>query len=78
MPLYEYQCTDCTTRFEVRRAIKDIDAPAECPRCHSPHTTRQVSAFLAFSKGGSAPATLGGSGCASCSRTACSTCAARN
>lgn len=32
MPIYEYQCGDCSTYFEVRRSFDDTSA-ASCPRC---------------------------------------------
>ncbi|MEW5721413.1 MAG: zinc ribbon domain-containing protein, partial [Chloroflexota bacterium] len=33
MPTYEYVCSDCNTKFELRRSIKHIDDPANCPHC---------------------------------------------
>ena len=32
MPIYEYQCEDCTDRFEVKQSMKD-DPLTTCPRC---------------------------------------------
>lgn len=32
MPIYEYQCTGCAYRFEVKQSIKD-DPIKECARC---------------------------------------------
>ncbi|MBS0171970.1 MAG: transcriptional regulator [Nitrospira sp.] len=32
MPIYEYQCTSCAHRFEVKQSIKD-DPIKECVRC---------------------------------------------
>ena len=32
MPIYEYQCTSCAHRFEVKQSIKD-DTIKECARC---------------------------------------------
>ena len=32
MPLYEYQCLNCSTRFEVRRGFHDESA-VPCPKC---------------------------------------------
>ncbi|GMV49277.1 MAG: hypothetical protein NBKEAIPA_01396 [Nitrospirae bacterium] len=32
MPIYEYQCTECGYRFEVKQGIKD-DPIKECARC---------------------------------------------
>lgn len=72
MPLYEYICLDCRTRFDALRSIKDADAPIPCQTCQSGHTTRVISLFFAHSDGRaltqSAPA------CSSCASHACSTC----
>jgi putative FmdB family regulatory protein len=43
MPLYEYQCEECASRFEQRRAIADADQVV-CPVCDSLLTTRIISA----------------------------------
>ena len=32
MPIYEYQCEDCTDKFEVKQSMKD-DPLTACPRC---------------------------------------------
>ncbi len=32
MPIYEYQCEDCTERFEVKQSMKDAPLTT-CPRC---------------------------------------------
>ncbi len=32
MPTYEYQCEECSTRFDLRRGFDDR-AEARCPRC---------------------------------------------
>ena len=32
MPIYEYQCEDCTDRFEIKQSMKD-DPLTTCPRC---------------------------------------------
>ncbi len=78
MPLYEYVCSDCKSTFELRRSMKDIDAPAECPECHGAHVARQMSRVAAFSHGdGGSVSALGGGGgcgCASCGGGSCSTC----
>jgi putative FmdB family regulatory protein len=47
MPIYEYKCDDCGTRFEklVRRTS---DAPGlECPSCGQKHLTQELSTFAA-------------------------------
>lgn len=32
MPIYEYRCKSCCTKFEERRTFEDT-APAMCPVC---------------------------------------------
>ena len=32
MPIYEYECSKCRHRFEVRQSFKD-EPQAECPQC---------------------------------------------
>lgn len=34
MPIYEYECTCCPSRFEVKRGF-DEDSPVACPSCGS-------------------------------------------
>jgi len=80
MPLYDYVCADCKTKFEIRRSMKDLDNPAPCPECRGEHTARQVSRVAAFAHGsdGSVSAVGGGGGCGSCSSSSCGSCASRN
>jgi len=72
MPLYEYICLDCKTRFDALRPMKDADSHIECNQCGSDHTSRLISLFNAQSSGrviaGSTPS------CAGCSATSCATC----
>jgi len=35
MPIYEYLCNKCETRFELRRPFNEADKPASCPECNS-------------------------------------------
>jgi putative FmdB family regulatory protein len=44
MPLYEYQCEECASRFEERRSMIDADRAAVCPICDSLLTRRVPSA----------------------------------
>lgn len=48
MPLYEYRCNDCTTRFEVLRPIADRDLNAVCPRCESVASMPLISQVAAL------------------------------
>ena len=65
MPIYEYKCEDCDTKFEklVRRA--DEAAEVNCPSCGQKHLSQQYSTFSARANGPSpsrseAPACGGG------------------
>lgn len=71
MPIYEYQCQDCQTEFEVMRSIKDADADLNCIHCQGVHIRRKLSLFNASSGGRSITST---SGCSGCAGGSCSTC----
>jgi putative FmdB family regulatory protein len=64
MPIYEYQCADCNTKFEklVRRASEA--AEVDCPSCGQKHVSQQYSTFAAHANGApsreAAPACPGG------------------
>ena len=55
MPIYEYQCADCNTKFEklVRRATEATDV--DCPSCGQKHVSQQYSTFSAHANGSPAP-----------------------
>lgn len=72
MPLYEYICQDCHTRFDALRSMKDADAPIRCRNCQSEHTTRALSVFFAHSDGRSV--TQSAPSCGACSSRACASC----
>lgn len=76
MPLYEYQCSDCETRFDALRAMSQADAAIACPQCGSENTQRAISLFSAI---GSEGMIVGaGSSCGSCTPSAsCATCGIR-
>ncbi len=78
MPIYEYICSECDTKFEQMRPLSQSDKAAECPRCHKP-ARRKISTFACFSTtAGGVSQTIagtGGSSCANCSSGDCSTCA---
>lgn len=73
MPLYEYKCLDCETRFDALRAMADADAPIACPKCGSESPRRMISLFSAVGSEG----VIAGAGpsCGSCTPSAsCATC----
>lgn len=53
MPIYEYRCQDCQSRFEklVRRA--EDEAELVCPTCAGKRLTVELSVFAAPAAGGS-------------------------
>jgi putative FmdB family regulatory protein len=53
MPIYEYKCQDCGTKFEklVRRSE---GSELVCPSCGQKHLEQELSTFAAHS-GGSSP-----------------------
>ncbi len=74
MPVYEYYCTDCRTKFEVLRPMSKADAPIACEKCQGKHTSRVLSVFAAHSEGKAISGVGSGSGCATCGGGSCSTC----
>lgn len=75
MPLYEYYCSQCETKFELLRPMSRSDAPAACPNGHQ-GAERVLSVFSAVSKeaGGETAPIGGGSECDTCTSSSCSTC----
>ena len=47
MPLYEYYCAECRTRFEALRPMTKADEPIQCKNCESMKTSRALSLFAA-------------------------------
>lgn len=77
MPIYEYACPVCGTRFEALRPMSQADAPMPCPKCGSTEARRGLSVFAAVSKGaGGETRTVSGTGssCATCGSQSCATC----
>jgi putative FmdB family regulatory protein len=50
MPLYEYYCAECRTKFEALRPMNKADAAIQCKSCESVRTSRVLSLFAATSK----------------------------
>jgi len=45
LPIYEYECSKCGERFELRRSIADSDSDTSCPRCGVEKVQRVFSVF---------------------------------
>lgn len=51
MPIYEYVCDECKSRYERIMTVKSF--AAACPKCGSARSTIQFSTFAAHTGGGS-------------------------
>ena len=52
MPIYEYRCEDCGTKFEkLMRRSSDVSELA-CPSCGEKHLRQELSTFAAHSGAG--------------------------
>lgn len=75
MPVYEYTCAECGTRFGVLRRMSEADQPIPCENCRGEHTSRALSRFAAFSRGSTGESkSVGGGGCGSCGSHHCGSC----
>jgi putative FmdB family regulatory protein len=73
MPIYEYYCRDCNTKFELLRTRSQADSPPVCKHCDGTHTTRTISLFAAHANGQALAGSSGG--CGSCTPSgACASC----
>lgn len=72
MPLYEYVCERCNTRFEALRPASRMDDPALCPGGHK-GAKRVLSTFATVSGDSQATPDPGGGCGGGCSGCACGT-----
>ena len=49
MPIYEYVCLSCQTKFTLLRPMAQANEPAECPDGHG-RAPRVLSVFASFSR----------------------------
>lgn len=75
MPIYEYVCDDCETRFEELRSASRMDDPARCPDGHT-DGRRVLSTFAALTRDFFGEmSSVGGGGCGGeggCTNCSCS------
>jgi putative FmdB family regulatory protein len=71
MPLYEYECSRCASKFEL--LVPSPSSPATCPECHCSEVKKLFSRF-GFKSGASFTPSTEGKGCGSCSSHNCSSC----
>jgi putative FmdB family regulatory protein len=53
MPIHEYLCDDCGSKFEKLVRSSQTEADIECPSCGEAHVTEQLSRFAAHANGSS-------------------------
>ncbi len=63
MPIYEYACVDCETRFE--KLVRDA-APVACPSCQGGRVNRLLSLVAVGAAQGAAASPMGGGGGGCC------------
>jgi len=51
MPIYEYQCSQCGQRFEVRQGLGEDGSGLDCPKCNAPNPKRLFSSFFSHGSG---------------------------
>jgi len=51
MPIYEYQCTQCGEKFEVRQSIGEDGSKLDCPKCKTQNPKRLFSSFFSPGSG---------------------------
>ena len=45
MPIFEYKCSECDTKFEVLHKSTTNQKEVTCPNCNSAHNKKLFSAF---------------------------------
>ena len=56
MPIYEYICRKCGTRFEKLQSIREDGSNVKCPECNTMEPERVISSFFSSgSCGGGSP-----------------------
>ncbi len=49
MPIFEYLCEDCGTKFE--KLVRNGSTDLACPKCGETHLAQQLSTFSAHANG---------------------------
>jgi len=68
MPIYEYQCTQCEEKFEVRQSIGEDGSGLNCPKCNAQNPKRLLSSFFSPGSSTSEPTEIS---CPTCSTGTC-------
>jgi putative FmdB family regulatory protein len=73
MPIYEYLCKPCDSRFELLVSISRANEVC-CPKCGSLEVKRLMSTFASRSVGSDGSSHSHGGGCAGCASGNCGSC----
>ena len=46
MPIYEYECSQCGNKFEIRCGLNDSNVPVKCPQCGTENSKRLFQSLL--------------------------------
>lgn len=71
MPIYEYICDDCGTKFE--KLVRRTQETVACPSCGESHLKTAFSTFAAHSSNGKSQTSNGPSEFPSCAGGMCQT-----
>jgi len=71
MPIYEYFCVDCRTKFEALRPMARADDAIACEACGGGRTARVLSIFAIKGGDGASVMESPGGGCACGGACAC-------
>lgn len=47
MPVFEYRCNDCDTKYEILHKSREIKENIVCPKCNSQNSKKLLSGFSA-------------------------------
>jgi putative FmdB family regulatory protein len=53
MPIFEYRCSDCNTKFEVLHKSHEKEEDIICPKCKSNKSKKLMSSFASSMDGNS-------------------------
>ncbi|MBM4418712.1 MAG: zinc ribbon domain-containing protein [Chloroflexi bacterium] len=51
MPIYEFACSGCGSRFERSMSFSAVATAVACPDCGRGNTEKLMSSFFSFSRG---------------------------
>ncbi|MEK7368742.1 MAG: zinc ribbon domain-containing protein [Planctomycetota bacterium] len=71
MPIYEFNCTGCSHRFEEYFSSSAQKKAVKCPECGGEKVEK---VFSIFGMGAGDNASGGGSSCDTCTSASCDTC----